>query len=372
MGSVGSVGEARAGAVGPPGVVGLVVNPLAGIGGEVGLGGSDGDAVQAAAAAAGGIPRAPERAERFVRELARLAPSAVVLRDPASSADETAALARSYAERGVDILVCVGGDGTARDVLRGLGSGAGSGVPAGAGARQLCLGVPAGVKMHSGVFAVTPEDAAQQVAEVLAGRARTVERDVVDLDEEARREGVLSTSIYGTMLVPLHERMQRGKRSPAHGSGIDARGVAAEIRRQFPGHALLFGPGTTVARVSESFGVDEPTLLGFDAVLPDGSVHLALGGAELAALTRDQDFAVVLSPIGGQGFVIGRGNHQLTAEILGRLPRRNLVLVAEPAKLGELAGRLRIDAPTPALNDLFRGPARVILGEGEIAVASIE
>ncbi|WP_427869982.1 ATP-NAD kinase family protein [Leucobacter luti] len=361
--------------VGSPGVVGLVVNPLAGIGGEVGLGGSDGDAVQAAAAAAGGIPRAPERAERFVRELARLAPSAAVLRDPAGSADETAALARSYAERGVDILVFVGGDGTARDVLRGLGSGAGSGAPAGAGARQLCLGVPAGVKMHSGVFAVTPEDAAQQVAEVLAGRAgraRTVERDVVDLDEEARREGVLSTSIYGTMLVPLHERMQRGKRSPAHGSGIDARGVAAEIRRQYPGHALLFGPGTTVARVSERLGVDEPTLLGFDAVLPGGSVHLALGGAELAALTRDRDFAVVLSPIGGQGFVIGRGNHQLTAEILGRLPRRNLVLVAEPAKLGELAGRLRIDAPTPALNDLFRGPARVILGEGEIAVARIE
>lgn len=340
-------------------VIGLIVNPVAGIGGEVGLGGSDGEAVQAAAAAQGGRPRAPERAERFVRELARLAPDARVLRAPAGSAADTTTLAAEYSRRGVDVLVFVGGDGTARDVL--------SGVPP----SQLCLGVPAGVKMHSGVFAVTPEDAAEQVAEVLTGRGRTIERDVVDLDEEARRAGVLSTSFFGTMLVPSHERLQRGKRSPAHGGGIDADGIAAEIRRRFPGLILVFGPGTTVARVSERFGV-EPTLLGFDAVTPDGGSVTGLGGSELEALLADREFAVVLSPIGGQGFVIGRGNHQLTAPILERLDPARLVLVSEPAKLGELAGTLRIDAPTRALNEKFRGHVRVILGSGEIAVARIE
>lgn len=366
-----------------PPLIGLVVNPVAGIGGEVGLGGSDGAGVQREASRLGGRPRSPERAARFVRELSRLAPGARILTgsgalgadaapgaeavavvagvgpDGATTAAATEGLARALSARGVELLVFVGGDGTARDVMRGIG------------ADQLCLGVPAGVKMHSGVFAVTPEDAAAQAAEVIGGRGRPVERDVVDLDEEARRSGVLSTSIFGTMLVPRHERVQRGKRSPAHGSGIDAVGVAAELREGTAGLTLVFGPGTTTARVAEQFGI-APTLLGFDAIGPDGALRHALTGAELESIADAGEFAVVLSPIGGQGFVIGRGNHQLTAHVLERLERGKLVLVAEPAKLGELAGRLRIDAPTAALNEKFRGTARILLGQGEIAVGRIE
>ncbi|MBK0421924.1 NAD(+)/NADH kinase [Leucobacter sp. CSA2] len=413
----------RAEANASPPAIGLVVNPLAGIGGEVGLGGSDGARVQEEASRLGGRPRSPERAARFVRELERLVPGARVLTGPgalgedvapgaeivpvpegigadgATTAAATASLARSLAERGAALIVFVGGDGTARDVMRGIGRGsigaggpgaaAGPGADAGQGAaatqdavgpgdaatargaEQLCLGVPAGVKMHSGVFAVTPEDAAAQAAEVLAGRGRSVERDVVDLDEDARRAGVLSTAIFGTMRVPLHERMQRGKRSPAHGSGIDAAGVAAELRESAAGLTLVFGPGTTTARVAERFGI-EPTLLGFDAISPDGTIRHGLTGEELERIAEAGDFAVVLSPVGGQGFVIGRGNHQLTARVLERLERERLILVAEPAKLGELAGRLRIDAPTAELNAKFRGTARVLLGQGEIAVGRIE
>jgi len=379
-----AAGAARGGAV----TAGLVVNPFAGIGGEVGLGGSDGADVQVEAARRGGRPRAPERAERFVRELCRLSPGVRILTGPgplgedaaaggsgdsvpggveivvepagrATTGADTTALAAALAGRGAGVIVFVGGDGTARDVVAGVDP------------EQLCLGVPAGVKMHSGVFAVTPEDAAQQAADALAGRGRSGLRDVVDLDEEARRGGVLSTSVYGTMRVPEHERLQRGKRSPAHGSGIDAVGVAEELRARFAGMPLAFGPGTTVARVAERFGI-APALLGFDVLDADGGVHHDASGAVLEQLLLGREFAVVLSPVGGQGFVIGRGNHQLTEGLLAELDPDRLVIVAEQAKLGELAGRLRIDAPTAELNEKFRGPRRVLLGRGDIAVAVIE
>lgn len=364
---------------GSRGRVGLVVNPVAGIGGEVGLGGSDGAELQSEARARGGEARAPERAARFLRELGRIAPDARVVtaagplggewaRDaelvgaPPSqrtTAEDTARAASELCAGGVEVLVLVGGDGTARDVL------------AGAGPDQLCLGVAAGVKMHSGVFAVTPEDAAQQVLEVLEGRGRPRRRDVVDLDEESRRGGVLATSVYGVMLVPGHDRVQRGKRSPAHGGDVDARGVAEEIRRRAGGAALVFGPGTTVAGVAREFGV-ESSLLGFDLLEPEGVCHAGVGGAELERLTESGGFAVVLSPVGGQGLVIGRGNHQLTARLLSRLRPEDLLLVSGAAKLGELAGRLRIDAPTRELNAKFRGVCRVLVGDGETAVVRIE
>lgn len=357
--------------------IGLVVNPLAGIGGEVGLGGSDGAGVQAEAVARGGKARAPERAVRFIHELARVDPAAKVLTvsgplggdyaptaellpgpvEPTTAADTTRAAAE-LVRHGVRLLVFIGGDGTARDVLRGVPEG------------QWCVGVPAGVKMHSGVFAVTPEDAAKQAAEVLAGRATSVRRDVADLDEEARRNGVLSTAIYGTMTVPVHERVQRGKRSPAHGSGIDAAGVAKDLAAMTAGRTLVFGPGTTVARVSEFFGV-APTLLGCDVREPDGQLHPGVSGAELEQLLEGREFDVVLSPIGGQGFVIGRGNHQLTERVLDMLPPAHLRLVAETAKLGELGGQLRVDAPTQELNRKFRGFYRVHLGAGDTGVAEV-
>lgn len=360
------------------GRIGLVVNPVAGIGGEVGLGGSDGSEIQAAAAALGGAARSPERAARFVRQLRALAPEAalVTVRGDleaalvpdaqrveagvrAGSGADSQRAASALAAAGVDLLVFVGGDGTARDVL--------AGVPA----QQACLGVPSGVKMHSGVFAVTPEDAAAQAAAFARGDVAAQQREVADIDEEARRSGVLSASIYGQMLVPKHERVQRGKRSPAHGSGIDAAGVASELRRIAAGHHLVLGPGTTLARIAERLGVT-PTLLGFDVLSPDGEQMNGVTGSQLEHIMQANDVTVVLSPIGGQGFVIGRGNHQLTAHVLERLRREQLVVVAEVAKLGELRGLLRIDAPTLELNEKFRGPQRVLLGAGDIAIATIE
>lgn len=373
--------------------IGLIVNPFAGIGGEVGLGGSDGVEIRAEAARRGGLPRAPGRATRFVNELRRLVPGIRILTGPGglgsdiaaadakpvgaqgnaasvaivgarhrkrvTTAADTTALAAKLVARDVPVIVFVGGDGTARDVSCGVTQ------------EQLCLGVPAGVKMHSGVFAVTPEDAAQQVADVLAGRGETDIQDVVDLDEAGRRAGYLSTSVYGSMRVPSHTRMQRGKRSPATGSDIDAAGVAAELRARFAGLPLVFGPGTTVTKIAQQFGVSA-ALLGFDVLDIDGGIHHDASGAVLEQLLLKREFAVVLSPVGGQGFVIGRGNHQLTERLLAALTPDHLAIVSGPVKLGELAGKLRIDAPTLELNKKFQGHRQVLLGRSDIAVVRME
>ena len=348
--------------------VGLIVNPIAGIGGSVGLAGSDGADIQAEARARGGAPRAPARAERFVVELRRRVPDVRIETADAGSADATARLAATLAVAGVRVLAFVGGDGTARDVLRGLAE---------SHADQLCVGVPGGVKMHSGVFAVTPEDAAAQVAEVLlsaeAGReVRSEFRDVADLNEAARRRGELHTDVYGAMRVPLHARIQRGKRSPMQGTAsVDGAGIASVIRAQHDG-ALVFGPGTTVAEVAHHAGIAEPSLLGFDVLLPSGETLLDVTGTTLEALASEHPLGVVLSPIGGQGFVIGRGNHQLTERVLEALDSERLFIVSGSEKLGELAGRLRIDAPTVELNERFRGYRRVLLGPVDSALVRLE
>lgn len=373
--------------------VGLIVNPVAGIGGSVGLAGSDGDEIQREARARGGMPRAPGRAERFVRELYRRVPDALIatghtvlggeiapeaeLVSISGSADrpnvgtlstsreDTVELAAELVRLGVHVLVFVGGDGTARDVLAGIQM---------VDPQQLCVGVPGGVKMHSGVFAITPEDAAAQVAEALMfdpGTVRSELSDVADLNEEERRRGRLHTDVFGAMRVPAHERVQRGKRSPMQGAdSIDARGIAEVIAAQETG-TLVFGPGTTVAAVATEFGVTG-SLLGFDVLLPEGEIAVDVTGTELEQLTCDGNFAVVLSPIGGQGFIIGRGNHQLTETVLARLDPRRLIIVSGAAKLGELAGKLRVDAPTVELNDVLRGYRRVLLGAVDTAQVCLE
>ncbi|MGO3146510.1 MAG: ATP-NAD kinase family protein [Leucobacter sp.] len=366
------------------GTIGIVVNPVAGIGGSVALTGSDGIAIQTEARARGGVPRAPERARRFVNALLRRVPNARILTangqlggayvatakliqtrfEGATTGGDTQRLVSELVAHGVDLLVFIGGDGTARDVLAGLRK---TDDPR---QQQLCLGVPAGVKMHSGVFAVTPEDAAIQVAEVLSGTVGSQMRDVVDLDEAARREGALVTSVYGAMRVPAHERVQRGKRSTmGAGTSLDAVGIANALRRDAH-KTIVFGPGTTVGAVAGEFGV-ETSLLGFDLILPDGEIHQDLTGLDLERWLRKREFAMVLSPIGGQGFLIGRGNHQLTEQVLTWLDPDQLFIVADAMKLGEVGGKLRIDAPTLRLNERFIGIRTVLMGEHDVAVVTV-
>jgi predicted polyphosphate/ATP-dependent NAD kinase len=347
--------------------IGLVVNPVAGLGGAVGLKGTDHKAAEALAL--GAKERAHPRAVAFLRALDGEATvltaagsmgeaaceeagvSALVLyapHEPTTGSDTTAA-ARALAAAGLDLLVFVGGDGTAADVARGL-----------EGTRVPALGVPAGVKMYSAAFADNPEAAAVVAATFDASE----EREVLDIDEDAFRRGELRVALQGTLRVPVHARMQSGKVA-GEDDEVEVETLAhAVVESLEPGHTYVLGAGTTMHAVKRALGV-EGTMLGLDVVWLDeeGAPHVLVKDArEQDLLTLPQGLEVVLSPIGAQGFFLGRGNLPLTPAVLGRMAIPSDVrVVATPWKL-LLTPTLKVDTGDPALDARFPAFLPVLTG----------
>ncbi|WP_017344157.1 ATP-NAD kinase family protein [Halorubrum sp. T3] len=381
--------------------VGIVVNPVAGMGGRVGLKGTDGKVAEAVER--GAEPRAPDRAKRMLDRLAAVAPETEVsvaadpmgesivreagfgpvrVVDPfdgegsestvppeptGTTAAHTAAVVRAFAGNDgdgaaaaeteasggdpVDLVLFVGGDGTAADVAAAL---EGTDVP--------MLGVPAGVKVYSSVFAVSPEDA----AEVAASFSRTERREVMDIDEDAYREGEVNPTLRGVAHVPVAEDLQSSKQTASGTVESLAEGVAADIRgRDGDGVTFVLGPGSTVGAIKDELGF-EPSPIGVD-VWRDGEVIVrdATEAAILDALGEEN--VVVVSPIGGQGFVFGRGNPQISPAVIRRCDLR---IVASRAKLDDVRA-LRVDTDEPDLDDELAGWVRVRVGKFETRMMKI-
>ena len=362
-------------------MIGLVVNPVAGVGGPAGLKGSDGHEIQASARARGSARKAGERAARALAVIARSHPDAVIATaagemgedavlaagldarvvyaaaSETTAADTTAAAAAIAAN--ADLLLFVGGDGTARDVW--------SGIPVGFAA----LGVPAGVKMYSACFAVSPA-AAGAVAtawtdnEVSGLPLR--ECEVLDVVEEQLRFGRIDPRLFGTMMVPYAPGRTQSRKAATPASGHDAVVGAADglVALLIPEITYLLGPGSTLAEVARQLGVAS-TLLGVD-VLRGGEIVLADASEQqlldaLAAAPGDAPAQAVVTVIGGQGFLLGRGNQQISATVLKRLGANPLLVVATEDKLLGLAGRpLLVDTGDPQLDASLVGYARVITG----------
>ncbi len=354
--------------------VGLVVNPIAGVGAAVALKGSDGVERQALATRLGGKPRAAARVQRTLRAMgsqpeirwstwagamgqdallacgipAQVLGAAAV---PSTSAD-TRSAADALVQAGVDLLVFAGGDGTARDVLRAVGQS----IPV--------LGIPAGVKMHSGVFATTPETAAEVLVRLArGGLVRVASADVRDWDDaDAGHE--VRPRFYGELLVPdlggfLAHTKQGGRESEA----LAVNEIVAYVVELITDRAVpcVLGPGSTLAAVKSALGIT-PTLLGVDVLMPDGSVSVDVTAAWLereVAVPAD----VYLSFTRGQGFLLGRGNQQLSARFLRRLGRHGLRVLGTRTKLKSLEGRaLLVDTDDPDLDRALTGLIEVIAG----------
>lgn len=360
---------------------GLIINPVAGVGGEAGLAGSDGADIQRLALERGVRKRSAERAERALAGILRLVPDLEVVTGSGelgaascsrlgiphtvvheaaepTTAGDTTALAAALRDAVVDVLLFAGGDGTARDVTAAVGD------------AVLCVGIPAGVKMHSAVFALTPDDVGPVVAAVAGGTAQRELAEVVDIDEAARRAGLLGSRLYGQLLVPkLPRAMQRGKRSIGAADLGWLAGVAEVVAARSAGDPLLLGPGTTVRDLAAVWGL-EASLLGVD-LLEDGELTTDLDAVALEHAVGDRRFRLLVSPVGGQGIVLGRGNQQLN-RVLDRLRPEDLIVVCSPEKLAALGGRpLIVDAPTPALNAKFAGPHRILTGATDEAIYPI-
>jgi len=367
--------------------LGVVVNPWAGIGGATALKGSDGLAVRAEALARGAEPRAPGRMTRTLAGLASegltvltwggamgedaaaasgLASTVLGAAEGESTGADTQRAVRALVAAGIDLLLFAGGDGTARDVASALED---------HGDPPLVLGVPAGVKMHSGVFAVTPEGAAEVITGLRTGALITrCEGEVRDIDEAAFREGVVKTRFYGALAVPGAPRwVQATKISGREQEPLVLEEIAADIaaRMDRSGDTLwVLGPGGTTAAIAAHLGA-EKTLLGVDVFQHGACIAEDVTGEALLALCEGKAVALVVTAISGQGHIFGRGNQQLSPAFLRRLAPDQWHIVATRSKLLTLEGRpLQVDTGDPALDRALSGYRPVITGfEDEVVYA---
>lgn len=367
--------------------LGVVVNPWAGIGGATALKGSDGPAVRAEALARGAEPRAPGRMTRALASLvpeglkvltwggamgegaalaAGLGPTVLGAAEGESTGADTQRAVRALVAAGIDLLLFAGGDGTARDVASALKE---------VSDPPLVLGVPAGVKMHSGVFAVTPEAATEVIAGLRTGALITrCEAEVRDIDETAFRGGVVKTRFYGALAVPGAPRwVQATKISGREQEPLVLEEIAADIaaRMDRSGDTLwVLGPGSTTAAIAAHLGA-EKTLLGVDVFQHGACIARDVTGEVLLRLCEGKTIALVVTAISGQGHIFGRGNQQLSPAFLRRLGPDQWYIVATRSKLLTLEGRpLQVDTGDPALDRALSGFRPVITGfEDEVVYA---
>ena len=358
--------------------LGWIVNPYAGIGGAEALKGSDNTAERDQLLMSGVQLRAAQRAQQFLAALmaanldlefvtwgglmgadylsnAGIESEVVGVSSVPSTAEDTINAARTIAETGVDLLIFVGGDGTARNVFDAIGT-------------QLpALGLPSGVKMQSGCFAVTPTAAAEVIKGLHAADLVDLRlQEVRDLDEKAYREGVVKSRYYGELNVPeIGQFVQATKVGGVEVEELVLDEISAELTELFEPDALwIIGPGTTTRAFMEYNHLDN-TLLGVDVVHCGEVVALDVTASQLLALIDDWqgEVHVLVTAIGGQGHVFGRGNQQFSPEVLRRVGKASVTVAMTKTKLVGLANRpLIMDSNDPVLDAEWSGLIPVVTG----------
>jgi predicted polyphosphate/ATP-dependent NAD kinase len=346
--------------------IGFIVNPVAGMGGAVGLKGTDGKAIVEKAKSLGAKPIAPIRAKAFLSKLESASAIQLVLgagsmgEDEAktiglsysvlgkskkeTSAADTIAIAKELVNARVTLLVFCGGDGTARDILKAVGTA----LPV--------LGVPTGVKMHSAVFAITPEAAARVVTKSLHGLLPLREAEVMDIDETAFRKGYVSAELYGYALVPYEPHLIQTNKLSSPTTESELRNHAAIgvfiIENMKPDVTYIIGPGTTTRTVADLLDAKK-TLLGVDLLYNKKIVANDVNEKQILEAIKGRSAQIIVTPIGGQGFIFGRGNQQISPEVIRHVGLNNIIVIATKGKLRNLKA-LRVDTGDPNLNKTFR------------------
>ncbi|OPX63178.1 MULTISPECIES: ATP-NAD kinase family protein [unclassified Methanoregula] len=351
--------------------IGLIVNPVAGMGGSVGLKGTDGNVEEARRR--GAVPHATDRATAALGRLAGKTDLVFITCSGSMGADalkgagitdfeevyrytgessqaDTKNAVKAFLKNGVDLVLFCGGDGTARDVFDITGRD----VP--------LLGIPAGVKMYSAVFAVDPASAADLVQAFDRHRLRDAE--VMDVDEDAYRANTLKTRLYGIARTPaLAGKTQAAKAVYEEADEERAKAAIAQFVDEIMlrGTLYIIGAGTTTEAIARRLGIKK-TLLGVDAVRDRRLVATDCDEKTLLALAdKYPDTRIILSPIGAQGFVLGRGNQQISAALVRKVGIKNLIVIATPHKLAEIK-HLYIDSGDPDLDREFGDSLQVISG----------
>ncbi|MCW3998141.1 MAG: ATP-NAD kinase family protein [Candidatus Bathyarchaeota archaeon] len=347
--------------------LGFIVNPVAGMGGAVGLKGTDGKDILRKAIELGAKPVAPKRASSFLFELGKLIQNVKLIvgggdmgekealksgfeysicskRKKSTDAKDTIEIATKMLDLDLNLLVFCGGDGTARDIEKAINLS----VPV--------IGVPTGVKMHSAIFALNPQAAATVAAKFLKSELPVKETEVMDVDEKAFREGHLSAHLYGYMLAPYEPLLLQGKKIASPITENELRNQAAIsvyiIENMESNVIYILGPGTTTRTIADLLD-EKKTLLGVDLFYDKKIIANDVTEKRILNKIKGKHAKILVTPIGGQGFVFGRGNQQISSDVIKKVGLNNIIILATKSKLSGLK-QLRIDTGDKELDDLFR------------------
>jgi len=359
--------------------IGFLVNPIAGMGGRVGLKGTDN--VSGKAFAMGAKPVSPIKAVEFLKRLgerdltekvmlltcqgvmgedevksaslkAEILPISIGAK---TSAEDTKQAVKLMIKSDVSLIVFVGGDGTARDIFDAMSEKMTAAV----------LGVPSGVKMYSGVFAASVLDAADVVQAFVEGKTQIMDLEIMDVDEDAIRNNRFSTRLYGFLKGPFVPMRLLGSKqiSPETVNEHDNQMAVARfvVEEMSPEATYILGPGTTIKCVADLLGV-EKTLLGVD-IYQDKKIIKDVNEEKILRVVKDwKNTWIVLSPIGRQGMLLGRGNQQISPEILRRVGKPHLIVAATKSKIQGIEGNaLRVDTGDAQVDEMFKGYVKVAI-----------
>ncbi len=359
--------------------LGFVINPIAGIGGSVALKGSDGEGIAEKALALGAQAKANDRAKLALsvllpyqdkitiytanHQMGELAARAlgfnvVVVYHSANentSATDTENAVDALLSQEIDLLLFAGGDGTARNICHKVGD------------TFPVLGIPAGCKIHSGVYAVTPTAAGRVVELMVTNQLVTLtDADVMDIDESLFRQGVVKAKRYGEMQIPAELRyVQAVKSGGKESDELVLHDIAADVIHHMDDELFIIGSGSTTAFLMEELAL-ENTLLGVDLVHEQRLIASDVTESELwqAVCDREPDTTkLVITLIGGQGHIFGRGNQQLSPRIIRAIGKENITIIATKTKLAALDSRpLIADTGDHQLDQYLSGYMAVTTG----------
>jgi predicted polyphosphate/ATP-dependent NAD kinase len=366
--------------------IGLIVNPVAGLGGRVGLKGSDGAYIQQRAVELGAIPCATNRALETLKCLLPMKADLDILTYPGSmgeiavrqagflpnvlgqilfdhtTAEDTKRAVKELMNNDLSLLMFTGGDGTARDIY----AAGGSEIPT--------LGIPAGVKIHSAVYAIHPRAAGELAMAYLREETVLNLAEVMDVNEEEFRQGRVSPKLYGFLKVPYLQRFMQGAKAASPKSLSSAlEGIAQNLfERLSPDTIYIFGPGSSTQMIAKYLGM-EKNLLGVDVYLDGRVIASDANESTLLELLLNYPAAeIIVTPIGGQGCIFGRGNQQISPQVIRMVGKKNILVVSTPEKLNALKGHpLWVDTGDYEVDKILCGYIPVITGYKEYVMYKV-
>ena len=353
--------------------IGFIVNPIAGMGGAVGLKGTDGKEILEKAITLGAKPVAPSRAEIFLSELKTIQPDVQIKvgagqmgeeeakhqgyiysvfgkKKNETNKDDTETVAKKIIENGVDILIFCGGDGTARDILNAVDK------------NLPVLGVPTGVKMHSAVFAIDPKSAARITSHFLRKQLPMWEAEVMDIDEKAFREGRVSAKLHGYLLSPYEPNLIQGAKMASLITESELRNqaaIAVYITENMKDDIIYVVSAGTTTRTLGDILNQKKTLLGVDLFHKKKIIAKDVNEKQILNAIKNKSAKIIVTPIGGQGFIFGRGNQQISPKIIKKVGKDNIIVIATENKMKNLK-KLKVDTGDIELDSDLKGTIDVI------------